>query len=148
MLSKHIQCNIKRGGTIHWGKNPHVLSACILPAAKIRVNYECMKEKYITEAVPPSTTRSQPVTLDEVLGPTRWLPWHWCGSAAALHPQSLTLHWGQVSSLHHEADSKLGHVTRKDDGFTAAWDLSEEIKKIVKSLPPVCRRSCIAGACV
>lgn len=52
-----------------------------------------MKEKYITEAVPPSTTRSRPVTLDEVLGPTRWLPWHWCGSAAALHPQSLTLHW-------------------------------------------------------
>lgn len=148
MLSKQVQCNIKRGGTIHWDKNPHILSACILPAAKIRVNYECMKEKYLTEAAPPSITQPQPTTFDEVLGPTRRLPRCWRGSAAALHPQSHTPCWGQVSSLRCKADSKLRHVTRKDDGFTAAWDLSEEIKKIIKSLPLVCWRSCIAGACM
>lgn len=146
MLSKQVQCNIERGGTLHWDKTPHILLACILSAAKIGVSYECMKEKYITEVAPPSTTRPQPVTLDEVLGPTRWLPRRWRSSAAALHPQSHAPCWGQATSLHCEADSKLGHVTRKDDGFTAAWVLSEEIKKIIKSLPPVCRRSCIAGA--
>lgn len=54
-------------------------------------------------------------------------------TAAALHPQSHTPYWGQASSLHCEADSELGHVTRKDDGFTTAWDLSMEIKKTVTS---------------
>lgn len=135
MLRKQVQCNIKRGGTTHWDwdKTPHILLACILPAAKIRVNYECMKEKSITEAAPPSTTQPQPMTLDKVLGPTSWLPRCWCGSAAALHPWSHTPRWGQASCLPCEADSKLEHVTRKNDGFTTAWDLSEEIKTTIKS---------------
>lgn len=54
-------------------------------------------------------------------------------TVAALHPQSHTPYWGLASSLHCEADSELGHVTRKDDGFITAWDLSVEIKKTVTS---------------
>lgn len=55
---------------MHWEKNTRILLACILPAAKIRVNYEHMKERHNTEAVPPSTTWPQTVTLDEVPGQT------------------------------------------------------------------------------
>jgi len=111
-----------------------------------------MKEKRISEAAPPSTTWPQPMTLGQVLGPSRWLPRRWRSSAAALHPRSHTPRWGRASPLHCEADSKLGHVTRKDDGFTAAWDLSEEIKKKKKkknheksssSLPEKLHRWCM-----
>lgn len=50
------------------GDNPSRSFACVLPAAKIRVKYECMKEKCITETAFPSTTQPWPMTLDRVLG--------------------------------------------------------------------------------
>lgn len=51
LLSKPVQCNIKRRGTIYWDETLHVLLAYILPGAKIRVKYECMKEMYHRDCI-------------------------------------------------------------------------------------------------
>lgn len=56
-------------------------------------------------------------------GLTQWLSRHWCGSAAALHPQSHMTPWGQASHPPQKAESKLSH-------HQEGWCL--RLKKITK----------------